>query len=198
MRRYLLGLLKGALIVSTSVAAAQDIAPHIRPSPDPEGGTGMGGLERPVHPQSNGGVVATVAAFERGEIALGHFAVAHARNHEVREFGRSMVSAYTNSDGRMTELARSLTIVPERGVLSRRVASEAAATQRRLAQLGADAFDRAYLDAEITACSQMLERLDRTLIPSAGRSDLRTALQLEVRPMVAANLTRARTLRERL
>jgi hypothetical protein len=44
----------------------------------------------------------------------------------------------------------------------------------------------------------MLERLDRTLIPSAARSDLRTALQLEVRPMVAANLTRARTLRERL
>jgi predicted outer membrane protein len=198
MRRYLLGLLKGALIVSTSLAAAQDVGPHIRPSPDPEGGTGMGGMERPAHPVSNAEVVATVAAFERGEVALGHYAVAHARNFEVREYGRSMESAYSNSDGRMTELARSLTITPARGVLSRRVASEAAATQRRLAHLGADAFDRAYLDAEITACTQMLERLDRTLIPSADRSDLRTALQLEVRPMVAANLTRARNLRERL
>ena len=158
----------------------------------------MGGLERPAHPQSNPQIVASVNAFQRGEIALGHYAVAHARNFEVREYGRSMVSAYTNSDGRLTELARSLAIVPERGVASRRIANEATATQRRLARLGAEAFDRAYLDAEITACSRMLEQLDRTLIPSAGRADLRNALQLEVRPMVAANLTRARNLRERL
>ena len=198
MRRYLLGLLKGALNISTSIAAAQDSRPQIHRLVDPEGGTGMGGMERPAHPQSNPQIVATVAAFQRGEIALGHFAVAHARNFEVREYGRSMVSAYTNSDGRLTELARSLTIVPERNVASRRLAAQAATTQRQLAHLGADAFDRAYLDAEIAACTRMLEQLDRTLIPSAGRADLRSALQLEIRPMVAANLTRARNLRERI
>lgn len=198
MRRYLLGLLKGALIISTSVAAAQDASPQIRRLVDPEGGTGMGGMERPAHPQSNQQIVGSVSAFQRGEIALGHYAVAHARNFEVREYGRSMVSAYTNSDGRLTELARSLAIVPQRSVASRRIATEAATTQRRLAHLGSDAFDRAYLDAEIAACTRMLEQLDRTLIPSAGRSDLRSALQLEIRPMVAANLTRARNLRERI
>jgi len=198
MRRLMLHALRASLILSTALAAAQDAGHHHPGTPDPSGGTGMGGVEAPATLQNEGEIVAILAAADRAEITEGTYARTHARSRDVRAYGRMMVTMHTAASNRMTALARRLRISPIEGAESRSLTREAAATNVRLAQLTGDDFDRAYLDAEITAHAHLLEVLDRTLIPSARTAELRTAIQSDVRPMVSSHLARARTLREHL
>ena len=198
MRRLLLGALTGTFIISTSLVAAQDAGHRFPPPEHASGGTGMGGVEAPAVTQSEGEIVATMAAADRGEISLGRFAQTRASNRDVRDYARSMVTMHTDASARMSAVAQRLSITSMEGVESRRLTSDARSTQQRLSRLRGAAFDRAYLDAEIDAHSHLLDQIDRTLLPSVHTADLRTAIQSDARPMVAAHLAQARALRERL
>lgn len=201
MRPLMLHALRASLVLSAALAAAQDAGHHHPGTPDPSGGTGMGGVEAPSAPstlQNEGEIFAILAAADRAEIAEGTYARTHARSRDVRSYGRMMVTMHTAASNRMSALARRLRISPLEGAESRSLTREAAATQAQLARLTGDEFDRAYLGAQITEHEHLLEMLDRTLIPSARTAELRTALQNDVRPMVSSHLARARTLRERL
>jgi len=198
MRRLLLGALTGTFILSTSLVTAQDAGHRFPPSDHATGGTGMGGVEAPGTMQSEGEIVATMAAADRGEISLGRFAQTRASSRDVRDYARSMVTMHTDASARMSAVAQRLNITSMEGVESRRLTSDARSTQQRLSRLRGAAFDRAYLDAEIDAHSHLLDQIDRTLLPSVRTADLRTAIQSDARPMVAAHLAQARALRERL
>ena len=198
MRPLMLHALRASLVLSAALAAAQD-AGHQHPgTPDPSGGTGMGGVEAPATLQNEGEIFSILAAADRAEIAEGTYARTHARSRDVRSYGRMMVTMHTAASNRMSALARRLRISPLEGAESRSLTREAAATQAQLARLTGDEYDRAYLSAQITEHEHLLQMLDRTLIPSARTAELRTALQNDVRPMVSSHLARARTLRERL
>ncbi|MBP6833287.1 MAG: DUF4142 domain-containing protein [Deltaproteobacteria bacterium] len=198
MRPLMLHALRASLILSAALAAAQDAGHHHPGTPDPSGGTGMGGVEAPPTLQNEGEIFAILAAADRAEITEGTYARTHARSRDVRSYGRMMVTMHTAASNRMSALSRRLRISPLEGAESRSLTREAAATQAQLARLTGDEFDRAYLSSQITEHEHLLEMLDRTLIPSARTAELRTALQNDVRPMVSSHLARARTLRERL
>ncbi|TAK20844.1 MAG: DUF4142 domain-containing protein [Myxococcaceae bacterium] len=198
MRRLLLGALAGAFIVSSSLSWAQVGGPHTAPTEQAPGGTGMGGVDSPDMTLSDGEIVATVAASNRGEITLGTFAQGRASSRAVREFARSTVSAHTEAGTRMAALVQRLGLTSIEGTESLRLNAEATSSRQQLSRLRGGAFDREYLDAQIAAHGELLELLDHKLIPSAHAADLRTALQSDIRPMVAAHLAHARSLRRRL
>jgi len=198
MRRLLLGALAGALIVSSSLATAQDGGQRSPTVEQVPGGTGMGGLDSPDMTLSDGEIVATVAASNRAEINLGTFAQGRASSRALREFARSMVTAHTESGTRMSVLVQGLNLTSIEGTESLRLSAEATSTRQQLSRLRGGAFDRAFLDAQIASHNELLELLDYKLIPSARSADLRTALQSDLRPMVAGHLAQARSLRRRL
>ncbi len=147
---------------------------------------------------AGGGIVATVAASNRAGVSLGTFAQGRASSRALREFARSMVAAHTESGTRMSVLAQRLDLTSIEGSESLRLSAEATATRQQLSGLRGGAFDRAFLDAQIASHNELLELLDYKLIPSARSADLRTALQSDLRPMVAGHLAHARSLRRRL
>lgn len=198
MRRLLLGALAGTLILSSPLATAQDGGRRPPPTEQAPGGTGMGGLDSPDMTLSEGEIVATVAASNRGEVTLGTFAQGRASSRALREFARSMVTAHTEAGTRMSALAQRLNLTSIEGTESLRLTAEATTTRQQLSRLRGGAFDRAFLDAQIASHGELLELIDHKLIPSAHAADLRTALQSDIRPMVAAHLAHARSLRRRL
>lgn len=58
-------------------------------------------------------------------------------------------------------------------------------------------FDRAYIDHEVTYHENVVDALDKTLIPSAGNEELK-ALLVKVRPAFVAHLEHARHLQAEL
>ena len=67
----------------------------------------------------------------------------------------------------------------------------------KLKQLKGAAFDRAYVDQEVTYHVNVLDAIDKTLIPSAKNEELK-ALLVKVRPAFVAHLEHAKKLRAQL
>ena len=63
----------------------------------------------------------------------------------------------------------------------------------RLTSLKGAAFDKAYVDQEVTYHQQVIDALDKTLIPNATNEELR-ALLVKVRPAFVAHLEHAKRL----
>lgn len=200
MRRLLIGLTATVVLVGGSLAMAQDGGHHhAMTGAALTGGTGpMAGAQPTGNVHTDGEIAAVLATVDRGEITQGTYAQSHGTSSGVRDFGRSMVEMHTAATGRMTALAQRLHVTPAENAESRRLAADGAATQQRLAALSGAAYDRAYVDAQVAAHSQVLALLDSTLIPAARAPELRAALQNDVRPMVASHLQQARDLRGRL
>jgi putative membrane protein len=59
------------------------------------------------------------------------------------------------------------------------------------------AFDKAYVDHEVAYHAQVLEALDKTLIPGARNAELK-ALLVKVRPAFAAHLEHAKQIQKSL
>ena len=60
-----------------------------------------------------------------------------------------------------------------------------------LKTLKGDAFDKAYIDHEVAYHQQVLDAMDKTLIPSASNAELK-ALLVKVRPAFVAHLDHAK------
>ena len=66
-----------------------------------------------------------------------------------------------------------------------------------LKQLKGDAFDKAYVDHEVAYHQQVLDAVDKTLIPNAPNADLK-ALLVKMRPAFVAHLEHAKQLQASL
>jgi putative membrane protein len=67
----------------------------------------------------------------------------------------------------------------------------------KLKTLKGAAFDKAYAEHEVAYHQQVLDAIDKTLIPSAKNEELK-ALLVKVRPTIAEHLDHARELQSKL
>lgn len=116
---------------------------------------------------------------------------------QVREFAQTMITDHTAVNEQAAALAQRLGVTPEENEVSRSLLADAAAAGSRLESLNGDAFDRAYVDHEVTYHQTVLDALDQTLIPAASNAELRALLE-QVRPAIAAHLDHARSLQSSL
>jgi putative membrane protein len=59
------------------------------------------------------------------------------------------------------------------------------------------AFDKAYVDQEVTYHQAVLDAIDKTLVPSAKNEELKSLI-VKVRPAIAAHLEHAKHLQSQL
>ena len=78
-----------------------------------------------------------------------------------------------------------------------RLKSGGADNVKQLSQLSGAAFDKAYIDHEVAYHQQVLDAIDKTLIPSAKNEQLK-ALLVKVRPAFVAHLEHAKHLQSGL
>ena len=88
-------------------------------------------------------------------------------------------------------LVTKLKVTPEDNATAKSLKSGGAENVAKLEKLSGAAFDRAYVDHEVAYHEQVLEAIDKTLIPSAQNAELK-ALLVAVRPAFVAHLDHAR------
>jgi putative membrane protein len=108
-----------------------------------------------------------------------------------------MATDQTGVNKQATELVTRLKVKPEDNPTSKSLASGGAENVNHLKQLKGAAFDRAYVDHEVAYHQQVLDAVDKTLIPSAQNADLK-ALLVKVRPAFVAHLEHAKHLQASL
>lgn len=108
-----------------------------------------------------------------------------------------MASDHAGVNKSASELVTKLGVTPEDNPTSQSLRTGGGKNVATLRKLSGTAFDKAYIAHEIAYHTQVLEALDKTLIPNAHNAELK-ALLVKVRPAFVAHLRAAEQIQSAL
>ena len=167
----LIAVLAAAVLISASPLAAQEI--------------------------SDAQIAAIVVTANQVDIDASKLAASKATNAEVKKFGQQMVTDHQGVNKSAVDLATKLKVTPQENETSRALKAGGDKNLANLKNLSGAAFDKAYIDNEVTYHAQVIEALDKTLIPNAKNAELK-ALLVKVRPAFVAHLEHAKQIQSSL
>jgi putative membrane protein len=136
-------------------------------------------------------IASIVVTANQVDIDAGKLAAAKASDPEVKKFAQLMVTDHTGVNKSAVDLATKLKVTPEDNPTSKRIKSGGDENVAKLKTLQGAAFDEAYVDHEVAYHQQVLDAVDKTLIPGAKNAELK-ALLVKVRPAFVAHLEHAK------
>ena len=139
---------------------------------------------------SDAEIAAIVVTANQVDIDAGRVAESTSTHADVKAFGQQMVTAHSAVNKSATELATKLKLTPKDNATSQSLKTGGEKNVARLKALKGAAFDKAYVDHEVTYHQQVLDALDKTLIPNAKNAELKKLLE-SVRPAFVAHLEHA-------
>ena len=142
-------------------------------------------------------IAAIVVTANQVDIDAGKLAESKAKHKDVKAFGKMMVTDHTGVNKSATQLVTKLHVKPEDNPTAESLKKGGQENVAHLKTLNGDAFDKAYIDHEVDYHQQVLDAVDKTLIPSAQNADLK-ALLVKVRPAFVAHLEHAKHLQASL
>src|ERR1700680_4643390 len=143
----------------------------------------------PTDPQ----ISAIVMTTNQVDIDAGKLALKESHTKEVKDFAQLMITDHTGVNKSAVELVTKLKVTPEDNPTSQSLKSGGESNLANLKTLKGAAFDKAYIDHEVTYHQQVLDAVDKTLIPNAKNEELK-ALLVKVRPAFVAHLEHAKML----
>jgi putative membrane protein len=142
-------------------------------------------------------IAAIVVTANQVDIDAGQLAKKKAHSKEVRQFAQQMVTDHTGVNKAASDLVQKLKVTPENNATSDSLKSGGDDNLAKLKPLKGAAFDRAYVEHEVTYHQAVIDALDKTLIPNAKNDELK-ALLVKVRPAFVAHLEHAQHLQASL
>ena len=142
-------------------------------------------------------IAAIVVTANQVDIDAGKLAKSQASDPQVKAFGERMVTDHTAVNEQATALVKKLGVTPKESDLSKQLKADGAKTLDKLKKLKGKAFDKAYVDNEVTYHQAVLDVIDNTLLPNAQNAELKALIE-KVRPAIEAHLEHAKQLQASL
>jgi len=142
-------------------------------------------------------IASIVVTANQVDIDAGQLAHATSTNADVKKFAQLMIDDHTGVNKSATALVTRLKVTPEDNPTSQSLKSEGEKNVADLKRLEGKAFDKAYIDHEVDYHQQVIDAMDKTLIPDAQNAELK-ALLVKVRPAFVAHLDHAKDLQSTL
>lgn len=131
------------------------------------------------------------------DIDAGKLAEQKASSADVKALGAQMVRDHSGANKQAADLARKLKVTPQDNPTSQSLKAGGDKNVAHLKTLSGAAFDKAYVEHEVAYHQQVLDAIDKTLVPSAQNAELK-ALIVTVRPVIDAHLQHAKHLQAKL
>jgi putative membrane protein len=142
-------------------------------------------------------IASIVVTANQVDIDAGKLAVARSTDAAVKTFAQLMITDHTGVNKQAVDLVTKLKVTPEDNATSKSLKDGGEKNVASLKALKGAAFDKAYIDHEVAYHQQVLDAVDKTLIPSATNADLK-ALLVKVRPAFVAHLEHAKHIQSTL
>ncbi|WP_230427488.1 DUF4142 domain-containing protein [Collimonas humicola] len=136
-------------------------------------------------------IAGIVVAANTVDINAGMVAKSKSHDKEVKEFAQRMITDHTGVNKQATALVTKLHVTPEESATSKSLKDGGVANLKHLGTLSGKAFDKAYVDNEVTYHQAVLDAIDKTLLPSAQNAELKDLIT-KVRPAIDAHLQHAK------
>lgn len=151
-----------------------------------EAGASGGGGASMSDPQ----IAAVAVAANKVDVDAGKLAKTKSKNAKVKKFANDMIRDHTSAIKQATQLVKKLGVTPEENDTSKSLTQGGKENLANLKKLKGKEFDKAYMEHEVAYHQQVLDALDKALIPSAQNADLKSLLE-SVRGVVAQHLDHA-------
>ena len=138
-------------------------------------------------------IASIVVTANQVDIDAGQLAASMGSTSDVKKFGEQMVKDHTGVNKSAVELVTRLKVTPEDNPTAMSLKNGGMENVANLKMLKGKAFDQAYVDHEVAYHEQVIEAIDKTLIPGAKNEELK-ALLVKVRPAFLAHLAHAKHL----
>jgi putative membrane protein len=138
-------------------------------------------------------IASIVVTANQVDIDAGKLAKSRSTNKEVKAFAELMITDHTGVNKSATDLVTKLKVTPQDNLTSQSLKAGGDKNLAHLKTLKGAAFDKAYVDREVAYHQQVIDALDKTLIPGATNGELK-ALLIRVRPAFVAHLEHAKRL----
>lgn len=138
-------------------------------------------------------IASIVVTANQVDVDAGALVASRTNNAEVKSFAELMVTDHNAVNRAATELVTKLKVTPEDNPISQSLKAGGEKNLAALKALDGAALDKAYVDHEVAYHQQVLEALDKILIPGATNEELK-GLLVKVRPAFVAHLEHAKAL----
>jgi len=155
---------------------------------------GAGAYAQGVTDPQIGSIVVTA---NQVDIDAGKLAKSMASSADVKKFADQMITDHTGVNKSAVDLVTKLKVTPEDNPTSQSLKKGGDENIANLKTLKGAAFDKAYIDHEVAYHQQVLDAVDKTLIPGATNAELK-ALLVKVRPAFVAHLEHAKHIQSSL
>ena len=142
-------------------------------------------------------IAAIVVTANQVDIDAGNLAVKKSHTKDVRDFAQRMITDHTGVNKSAVDLVTKLKVTPEDNPTSHSLKAGGEENLKNLKTLTGAAFDKAYMDHEVAYHEQVLDAVDKVLIPNAANAELK-ALLVQVRPAFVAHLEHAKRIQAAL
>lgn len=171
----------GSATSAASGPAAGTPAPDAKTSP------------APTDPQ----IAHIVVTADQVDIDAGKMAEKKSKNKEVQAFAKQMVTDHTSVNQQAKALVKKLKVTPEESETSKTMKKNGEDSMASLKKLNGSEFDKAYVGREVAYHKQVLEDMDKVLIPNAKNPELKSLIE-KTRPAIQAHLAHAEHLQSTL
>jgi putative membrane protein len=158
---------------------------------------GLGGGAVAAQGVNDAQIASIVVTANQVDIDAGKLAQEHGTNGEVKAFATRMIADHEGVNKSAVALVTKLKVAPQDNPTSKSLKTGGDKNLATLKTLKGAAFDQAYIDHEVAYHQQVLDALDKTLIPGAKNEELR-ALLVKVRPAFVAHLEHAKKIQTSL
>jgi putative membrane protein len=138
-------------------------------------------------------IASIVVTANQVDIDAGALVASKTNNAEVKSFAELMVTDHNAVNRAATELVTKLKVTPEDNPTSQSLKAGGEKNIAALKALDGAALDKAYVDHEVAYHQQVVDALDKLLIPGATNEELK-GLLVKVRPAFVAHLDHAKAL----
>jgi len=136
-------------------------------------------------------IAAIVVTANQVDIDAGKLAQSMSTNKDVKEFANRMITDHTGVNKQAVDLVTKLKVTPQDNPTSQSLKAGGEDNVAKLKKMSGAAFDKAYIDHEVVYHEQVLDAVDKTLIPNVKNEELK-ALLVKVRPAFVAHLEHAK------
>jgi len=148
-------------------------------------------------PPNDAQIAKIVLTADTVDVDYGRLAAEKTSNAEVKAFAETMVRDHSAVNGKATALAKKLGVTPEESATSKSLKADGDKMLAKLKGMHGAAFDKAYIDNEVSYHEAVIGALDKTLLPNAKNAELKSLLE-SGRPIFASHLEHAKQLQKSL
>ncbi len=143
------------------------------------------------NPKLSDAEVASVAVVANQiDIMYADIARERSQNQEILKFAKTMTDDHRAVIGQASALAKKLGVTPLDNDVSRKLLADAETTKKQLRSVSKAAFDKLYIDNEVTYHKAVIGAMENLLIPETENAELK-ALLGNVVPALKTHLAHA-------